>query len=163
MSVPTGPTCATVTPTVATPRAHIAVSARKDSLEMDFSAQVIPKKHYLCFLKHECIVCLLTGCMCVCVITTTDTDECAENSNLCENGHCLNLPGGFRCECDMGFYQTPDGKACEGMTILNRPLTWFHTLTYFKQLIKVSGKQGKQEIYNCRSSNLKLAALTCAG
>uniref|UniRef100_A0A4W6C030 Fibrillin-1 n=1 Tax=Lates calcarifer TaxID=8187 RepID=A0A4W6C030_LATCA len=43
----------------------------------------------------------------------SDSDECAENSNLCESGHCLNLPGGFRCECDMGFFPTPDGKACE--------------------------------------------------
>lgn len=51
---------------------------------------------------------------CVHVLTTTDSDECAENSNLCESGHCLNLPGGFRCECDMGFIPTPDGKACEG-------------------------------------------------
>uniref|UniRef100_A0A3Q0T1D8 Fibrillin 1 n=1 Tax=Amphilophus citrinellus TaxID=61819 RepID=A0A3Q0T1D8_AMPCI len=49
----------------------------------------------------------------MCVTATADSDECAENSNLCENGHCLNLPGGFRCECDMGFITTPDGKACE--------------------------------------------------
>ncbi|KAA8595911.1 hypothetical protein FQN60_011202 [Etheostoma spectabile] len=28
----------------------------------------------------------------------SDHDECAENGNLCESGHCLNLPGGFRCE-----------------------------------------------------------------
>lgn len=54
---------------------------------------------------------------CVCVITPTDSDECAENSNLCESGHCLNLPGGFRCECDMGFMPTPDRKACEGKAI----------------------------------------------
>ncbi|KAL0167414.1 hypothetical protein M9458_035636, partial [Cirrhinus mrigala] len=42
-----------------------------------------------------------------------DTDECAENVNLCENGHCLNIAGGYRCECDMGFIPTADGKACE--------------------------------------------------
>ncbi|XP_036073377.1 fibrillin-1 isoform X2 [Oryzias melastigma] len=43
----------------------------------------------------------------------SDSDECAENGNLCESGHCLNLPGGFRCECDMGFIATDDGKACK--------------------------------------------------
>lgn len=63
------------------------------------------------------------------MITTTDSDECAENGNLCESGHCLNLPGGFRCECDMGFIPTPDGKACEGKAIPNccpgyGPLNW---------------------------------------
>lgn len=54
---------------------------------------------------------------CVCVIATTDSDECADNGNLCDSGHCLNLQGGFRCECDMGFIPTSDGKACEGKTI----------------------------------------------
>jgi len=44
----------------------------------------------------------------------TDLDECSENLNLCENGQCLNAPGGYRCECDMGFLPSPDGKACEG-------------------------------------------------
>lgn len=43
-----------------------------------------------------------------------DIDECSENVNLCENGQCLNAPGGYRCECDMGFLPSVDGKACEG-------------------------------------------------
>lgn len=47
-----------------------------------------------------------------------DSDECADNVNLCESGHCLNVPGGYRCECDMGFYATPDGKACDGKDTL---------------------------------------------
>lgn len=55
--------------------------------------------------------------LCLFAITIADSDECAENSNLCENGHCLNMPGGFRCECDMGFFPTPDGKACEGKAV----------------------------------------------
>lgn len=33
-----------------------------------------------------------------------DRDECAENVALCEEtGQCLNVPGGYRCECEMGF------------------------------------------------------------
>ena len=43
-----------------------------------------------------------------------DLDECSENLNLCGNGQCLNAPGGYRCECDMGFVPSVDGKACEG-------------------------------------------------
>lgn len=43
-----------------------------------------------------------------------DVDECADNVNLCENGHCLNAPGGYRCECEMGFTPTEDSKACQG-------------------------------------------------
>lgn len=35
--------------------------------------------------------------------TCKDIDECANDNTLCENGHCLNYPGSFRCECEMGF------------------------------------------------------------
>ena len=45
---------------------------------------------------------------------SADLDECSENLNLCGNGQCLNAPGGYRCECDMGFVPSADGKACEG-------------------------------------------------
>ena len=49
------------------------------------------------------------------VHSISDMDECADNVNLCENGHCLNaLPGGYRCECEMGFTPTEDSKACQG-------------------------------------------------
>ena len=43
-----------------------------------------------------------------------DIDECMANPNLCDNGQCLNYPGGYRCECDMGF-ATHDGEGgCVG-------------------------------------------------
>ena len=47
-------------------------------------------------------------------IYVSDMDECADNVNLCENGQCLNAPGGYRCECEMGFTPTEDSKACQG-------------------------------------------------
>lgn len=47
-------------------------------------------------------------------------DECADNVNLCENGQCLNAPGGYRCECEMGFTPTEDSKACQGAAHFTR-------------------------------------------
>lgn len=32
-----------------------------------------------------------------------DIDECLNDPNLCDNGHCINEAGGFSCECEMGF------------------------------------------------------------
>lgn len=46
--------------------------------------------------------------------SSLDVDECADNVNLCENGQCLNAPGGYRCECEMGFNPTEDSRACQG-------------------------------------------------
>lgn len=49
-----------------------------------------------------------------------DIDECTEDSSLCENGHCLNYPGSFRCECEMGFIN-PDDKnerSCNGKSLI---------------------------------------------
>ena len=43
-----------------------------------------------------------------------DVDECSINPTLCDNGQCLNYPGGFRCECDMGFAPTENEHACIG-------------------------------------------------
>lgn len=43
-----------------------------------------------------------------------DRDECAEDVDLCENGQCLNAPGGYRCECEVGFSPTEDLRACRG-------------------------------------------------
>ena len=45
----------------------------------------------------------------------SDVDECEEDLELCKNGQCLNEPGSYRCECDMGFGPTMDLTDCEGM------------------------------------------------
>lgn len=107
MSAPMGHTCAATTQTVTTPWALIAVRARTASLEMDSTAQV----SHTTLNYHIWVYKMITRWL---FVISTDTDECTENTNLCESGHCLNLPGGFRCECDMGFIPTTDGKACEG-------------------------------------------------
>ncbi|KAJ8714767.1 hypothetical protein PYW07_002992 [Mythimna separata] len=43
-----------------------------------------------------------------------DIDECANDPTLCENGHCTNTPGGYECDCDVGFTKSPDGRSCLG-------------------------------------------------
>lgn len=45
---------------------------------------------------------------------SSDRDECAEDVGLCENGQCLNAPGGYRCECEMGFNPVEDHRICQG-------------------------------------------------
>ena len=56
-----------------------------------------------------------------------DVDECSLNPNLCDNGQCLNYPGGYRCECEMGFAPKDNDRTCVGKIRLwiptNRKIT----------------------------------------
>lgn len=56
----------------------------------------------------------MNSCHYLFFICYSDIDECTENAELCENGQCLNIPGGYRCDCEMGFTSTPDNRACQG-------------------------------------------------
>ena len=49
-----------------------------------------------------------------------DIDECANDPTLCENGHCTNTPGGYECDCDVGFTKSPDGRSCLGKCLVGR-------------------------------------------
>lgn len=43
-----------------------------------------------------------------------DIDECQTDKDACDaNQICLNLPGGFRCDCRLGFTLDPLTNACE--------------------------------------------------
>lgn len=70
---------------------------------------------------------------------SSDMDECADNVNLCENGQCLNAPGGYRCECEMGFTPTEDSKACQGnhTNTHTKLCTSVHTLIHTVTLLHV--------------------------
>ena len=41
-------------------------------------------------------------------------DECREDSSLCSQGECLNVPGSFICKCKPGFVMSTDGRFCTG-------------------------------------------------
>ncbi len=45
--------------------------------------------------------------------STVDIDECATGASMCTaNSHCVNTPGSFNCECDVGFQG--NGSLCDG-------------------------------------------------
>lgn len=50
-------------------------------------------------------------------LCTLDVDECSINPDVCHYGSCINLAGSYRCECDMGFSPTLDGKDCRGQSM----------------------------------------------
>lgn len=50
-------------------------------------------------------------------ISNQDYDECEEGVDNCdENSGCTNTPGGYMCQCDIGY--SGDGFTCEGRYIL---------------------------------------------
>ena len=48
-------------------------------------------------------------------VSFADVDECALNGTVCgPHGFCENAVGSFRCLCDRGFQESPDGLGCVG-------------------------------------------------
>lgn len=56
-----------------------------------------------------------------------DIDECANDPTLCENGHCTNTPGGYYCDCDVGFTKTPDERSCLGNVRIYSLVQWWQS------------------------------------
>lgn len=47
--------------------------------------------------------------------TCDDVNECS--ANPC--GHtCVNLPGSFRCECEVGYFLDENGTSCRGQSTI---------------------------------------------
>ena len=83
-------------PTVMTLMAVIIVCVKMATLEMDSTALV----HVPVVLIYNILSCC------------TDIDECAEQSDQCDEAHadCSNTIGSYECECNVGF--TGDGRHC---------------------------------------------------
>ena len=45
---------------------------------------------------------------------TSDLNECALNTTVCQPGVCMNTNGAFKCDCPKGYKPTKDAKACTG-------------------------------------------------
>ncbi|KAI4882658.1 hypothetical protein NFI96_001503 [Prochilodus magdalenae] len=44
--------------------------------------------------------------------TSVDLNECVEAPGICQNGHCINTDGSFRCECPTGYTLNYSGVDC---------------------------------------------------
>lgn len=42
-----------------------------------------------------------------------DHDEC-QDTGMCTNGHCINMNGSFKCECNDGYTLSPTRNTCIG-------------------------------------------------
>ena len=42
-----------------------------------------------------------------------DIDECESSGHGCQQV-CVNTPGSYHCECEIGYLLTGDGLTCEG-------------------------------------------------
>ena len=63
----------------------------------------------------------------------TDIDECLLD-NHCDNGRCVNMIGGFRCDCNEGFNLVDDGHQCQGWEFTyNRPSLSFQRKRYLSR------------------------------
>ena len=51
------------------------------------------------------------------VACNADVDECSSVAGVCNNGRCINMAGGYRCECHPGYRPTSDHKHCIGLYI----------------------------------------------
>ena len=46
-----------------------------------------------------------------------DIDECSSLPAVCTNGRCINMAGGFRCECHSGYRPSADHHRCIGQCL----------------------------------------------
>lgn len=71
-------------------------------------------------------------------LSAADIDECTF-ADICVNGRCQNIPGLFRCECNIGYELDRSGGNCTG----NRRLT-----KKINKIKKQFGKGNEMEFIN---------------
>lgn len=54
----------------------------------------------------------------------TDINECLEGTDDCDdtNSNCMNVEGGFTCECKLGFVMNQATEECEGNVSIISPV-----------------------------------------
>ena len=64
-------------------------------------------------VRDQYVIDWLAGCMYYAV----DVDECNVTADVCgSHAQCINLNGGYRCECSVGFAFDDDTAMCTGTT-----------------------------------------------
>jgi len=56
-------------------------------------------------------------CIATVDVVGLDYNEC-HTTGMCTHGHCVNLDGGFKCICDVGFTLADDGQVCIGGSVV---------------------------------------------
>lgn len=77
----------------------------------------VPYTYYETFGVFISVLCdiKMTPLYCVSLsLPWPDINECALNPEICPNGVCENLRGGFRCFCNTGYESDNTGKNCVG-------------------------------------------------
>ena len=55
------------------------------------------------------------------VLSAADIDECLDNSTCGTTGvTCVNLAGGYRCDCNNGYFRLSSSSPCQGSLLLRK-------------------------------------------
>jgi len=85
---------------------------------------------FMAELQTVCVcVCVCVEYVNMCVCLYADVDECSTVSGICDNGHCINMAGSFRCDCHSGYRPSTDHKHCIGImhtNPLHHSASWIH-------------------------------------
>ena len=69
-----------------------------------------------CYISVCMLMVILLLCTSFCGLVlniSTDIDECDNHYDECSD-ICINVPGGYNCDCRNGYYLQLNGKDCEG-------------------------------------------------
>ena len=61
----------------------------------------------------------------LCCLPIQDINECIEGTDTCDDvtTNCVNVEGGFTCQCKLGFLMNTATRECEGIAMINSSLS----------------------------------------
>lgn len=85
------------------------------------------KVWYIYLLKNTIIIHVLTSMLLGYFTTSSDIDECVEETDNCEQ-ICTNTAGRFSCSCHTGYRLMTNQHGCEGVMFSPILMMLFHGL-----------------------------------
>lgn len=64
-----------------------------------------------------------------------DVEECVDSPEVCGSGRCVNVPGGYHCNCTGGMVPTPDQRGCIGKLLLLLLHSFIQTFEVMKKFV----------------------------